>query len=272
MKGSFFILIALLVGCGRPLSMPTENDLRQIEANSAVCDDGFSFSAKEGACVDSVNALVGVPLYMEQICENQMLDQEMEVAACRSDKQIDRAFLSSIRHDGLCLPGSRFDVQRKVCADESFAYGPFSEEILDRCVGTENCDGRQIKLENIKAVKEDFFCPSGWSLDRDSNQCVQDQWVMGPFSEEMVNACVELTEDSSCHGDIWGLSVYLELRGDQRCPQGTDFDDILGFCRSDRHIFGPFSPEQVENCIESGGEKQCLSNRWDLSLVRELGF
>ena len=123
------------------------------------------------------------------------------------------------------------------------------------------------------------YCPEGWTLkalpaNSSVKYCAQGSVALGPVTETMLNECLNsFSED--CYQANWNEATYLKFRGSDRCIKGSSFDEQTGYCleadfSGTKSIFGPFSKELVQRCLNAGGGNACKTMRWNKNFALPL--
>ena len=159
-----------------------------------------------------------------------------------------------------------------------------------------------------------FTCPSGAVPDARLGFCVDPGGDMGagnaygPFTQAMIESCVEAGYGSACERQIelpveggvikverWSIRVANSLRGWGLCPQGAKLDTDLSRCieeqvellpgdsmapegspesteQEEKRLFvhGPFRKDEVIACHAQNGGAICAMTRWPLWLYEAI--
>ena len=132
----------------------------------------------------------------------------------------------------------------------------------------ENLTDIQDQIDNNFFLTEesDVFCPEGFSYRSDLKLCASENEAIGPFPEEMRQACRTFGGGNACENDNWSLYFTSSLRGSGDCPKGS-YRQSDGLCTDGKNAYGPFPIAQVEKCEAKGGGNACYSLRWDLNFA-----
>lgn len=128
------------------------------------------------------------------------------------------------------------------------------------------------------------LCPDGATFDEDLGFCANGIDAFGPFTNEMVEDCINAGGGSACTNtyqyqvqgntiDVlrWSESFTNNLRGAGDCPAGTVrsstygghcFEDVAG---ASNNVYGNFDQAEVSACNQLSGGTACYTNRWSSS-------
>jgi 3D (Asp-Asp-Asp) domain-containing protein len=112
------------------------------------------------------------------------------------------------------------------------------------------------------AGPNELYCPEGYSYDAKYHQCFGQSGVLGPFSNSMVNKCKSFGGGAPCEGLHWEREFAQELRGQELCPAGTQWETRLSVCADGENVFGPFLKTQHDSCMKANGGSACETMRW----------
>jgi len=116
---------------------------------------------------------------------------DTDLAECRYDADRRPELVEGdVNH--YCRPGYRYDVSYDLCVDEDSALGPFSADMVELCqrCGGDDCEQRIWPANQARRMRGTEACPRG-SEKNDLDLCVDELHAYGPFSEEMVERCIE---------------------------------------------------------------------------------
>ncbi|MEB3885297.1 hypothetical protein [Lyngbya sp. CCY1209] len=106
--------------------------------------------------------------------------------------------------------------------------------------------------------------------------CSDGRTALGPFTEKMVQKCLDWGGGSACRSDRWSEDLFLNAYGTGRCPDGARFNRIASYCVEGKNALGPFPETLIAACQKRGGGTSCHSNRWNsqflFGLMRDEGL
>ncbi|UTA48373.1 C39 family peptidase [Simiduia sp. 21SJ11W-1] len=131
-------------------------------------------------------------------------------------------------------------------------------------------------------------CPDGASFDNNLSFCVSDTYAFGPFTNAMVNKCVQFGGGSACttkrsylvNGQHtinvlrWTRSFAQNIRGTGSCPIGSVrsatygnhcFESVPG---GTNNVYGNFTADEVAKCEYLNGGNACYTNRWSANFYQ----
>lgn len=133
------------------------------------------------------------------------------------------------------------------------------------------------------------ICPDGSSFDQNLDFCADGTNAFGPFTNEMVQGCINAGGGSACTNtyqysvqgvtiDVlrWSEGFTANLRGDGNCPAGSVRSPSYGgHCfeqttSGSNNIYGNFSGEEVDACQALGGGTACYTNRWSANFYNNI--
>ena len=117
-------------------------------AETAACPTGGSFDTTSGFCTQGGRALGPFPAAMVAACKTA------GGASC-DDVNWDLAQAKSARGTDTCPAGSTIDATLGVCADDTYAYGPFSQTMVDDCNaagGGDACSGLRFEKKYVSEL------------------------------------------------------------------------------------------------------------------------
>jgi hypothetical protein len=270
--------LCALLGC-----VPLEPDDAELEraaemagvqaGETPFCPPGYEYNAAYHLCEDASHALVPLTEVMRHRC-----DRASGGEAC-GEIRWSRELARDLRGQGVCVPGTSFDIDRGVCRSETDAYGPFSPAQVAQCRSLAGgsarvCDEMRwdlalLPLPGGQALPPDQpFCPAGLRHDPVFRLCHDQLLARGPFSRQLVAAC-RRQGGADCDAPSWPLEQARQLRGRSPCMPGTVWDERKGACREGAQAYGPFSRKQVARCITHSviGSRACESMRWRASML-----
>ncbi|WP_428818466.1 C39 family peptidase [Microbulbifer sp. MCCC 1A16149] len=125
------------------------------------------------------------------------------------------------------------------------------------------------------------LCPDGSSFDTELDFCANEVDVFGPFTNQMVDGCINYGGGSACTNTYtypvqgnniqvlrWSRSFAQNLRGTGSCPVGSVrsatygnhcFEQVSG---AENNVYGNFSQTEVSTCQSLNGGTACFTNRW----------
>ncbi len=106
--------------------------------------------------------------------------------------------------------------------------------------------------------------------DKGGYYCSNGETAFGPITQRMIEKCVDWGGGSSCNKKQWSETLFLKAYGNQRCPDGSRFNSIIGYCVEGKNAIGPFSPQLITACEKNNGGNSCQSRRWDSRLLYKL--
>ncbi len=127
------------------------------------------------------------------------------------------------------------------------------------------------------ALKEGFLeCPDGFYAEyvgtTGGKICVDrlTKFSLAVVTSDMVSSCLKKFK-WYCLFDRWPKEGYLEFRGKNFCPDGTNIDPKSGYCHDGLFAYGPF-PKSLLSICRSWPEYKyaCDGLKMPLSLTREL--
>jgi hypothetical protein len=132
-----------------------------------------------------------------------------------------------------CPTGARADLQMGYCVDETHAYGPFSQAMVDRCVSSRGGPACKATVQVI--IEGRPVAIARWSKAFAANLRGTDDCMLGTSRDQRYGVCIEKATDSAS---------------------------------GQAEAFGPFSKAIVNRCVTQGGGGACYSNRWSLSFYQ----
>ncbi|MDY7022147.1 MAG: hypothetical protein SWJ54_12435, partial [Cyanobacteriota bacterium] len=112
--------------------------------------------------------------------------------------------------------------------------------------------------------------------DQGGYYCSDGETAFGPITQRMIEKCTDWGGGSSCNKTKWSETLFLKAYGNQRCPDGSRFNSVTGFCVEGRNTIGPFPQTLIAACQDADGGKSCQSQRWNsgffYQLLREEGL
>jgi|GEM_PF-596154 len=137
-----------------------------------------------------------------------------------------------------------------------------------------------------------LFCPPTTQADASLKMCVDQNNAYGPFTNEMVSACLAANGGDACTATHeftidghpvrvprWGRAFAVSLRGNGFCMRGSHPDEVFpDYCVEEpwqsasgfREVYGPFPMSLVSKCVQAGGGDPCYANRWNYAFFKAL--
>lgn len=106
--------------------------------------------------------------------------------------------------------------------------------------------------------------------DKGGYYCSDGKTAWGPVTQKMIEKCVDWGGGSSCNNNQWSETLFLKAYGNQRCPDGSRFNSITGYCVEGKNAIGPFPQQLVTACTNTDGGNSCKSNRWDSRFLSQI--
>ncbi|MBD2485778.1 polysaccharide deacetylase family protein [Planktothrix sp. FACHB-1365] len=94
--------------------------------------------------------------------------------------------------------------------------------------------------------------------------------AFGPFTQRMVQKCQGLNGGSVCNTQQWPEALFLKAYGQERCPDGSRFNQILGYCVEGNEALGPFPKELIPTCDNANDSSTCVSTRQNARLLYKM--
>ncbi|CAD5957898.1 hypothetical protein PCC9214_02983 [Planktothrix tepida] len=91
--------------------------------------------------------------------------------------------------------------------------------------------------------------------------------AFGPFTQRMVQKCQGLNGGSVCNTQQWPEALFLKAYGQKRCPDGSRFNQILGYCVDGNEALGLFPKELIPTCNQANDSSTCVSTRQNARLL-----
>ena len=133
-------------------------------------------------------------------------------------------------------------------------------------------------------------CPDGANFDNNLSFCVSSTYAFGPFTNAMVDKCVQFGGGSACttkrsylvNGEHtinvlrWTKSFAQNIRGTGSCPIGSVrsatygnhcFEAVSGGANN---VYGNFTADEVAKCEYLNGGNACYTNRWSASFYQSV--
>ncbi|WMS86636.1 SH3 domain-containing protein [Pleionea litopenaei] len=135
-------------------------------------------------------------------------------------------------HAAYCPEGTDYDFSLMVCRNEIDAYGPFSENMRQRC--NERGGGQACEQKHEANINGQLVELHRWST----------RWFMS------------VRENSTCPIGTFRSDAY-----GFHCVEKNNMDEII-------EVYGPFDSAMVSRCIAADGGDACYFNRWSASGYR----
>lgn len=133
-------------------------------------------------------------------------------------------------------------------------------------------------------------CPDGASFNDDLSFCANSTDAFGPFTNAMVDRCVQYGGGSACTTKRsylvdgqhtinvlrWSKSFTQNIRGSADCPLGTVrssqygnhcFESVPGGINN---VYGNFTPDEVAKCEYLNGGNACYTTRWSANFYQSV--
>ena len=141
--------------------------------------------------------------------------------------------------------------------------------LLSACANTSNISEtstptqEQTPLETTKFQKQTVNDRGGYFYTDGEN-------VLGPFTQTMIEKCLEWGGGAACKANQWSETLFLKAYGKGRCPEGSHFNKIINYCVEGNSVMGPFPEALILACKEANGGKSCTSTRWNARFLYKL--
>lgn len=114
------------------------------------------------------------------------------------------------------------------------------------------------------------WCPPGAIYSSVHLLCMTPQYAIGPFSQKMVDACLNVRGHDSvdCKQDNWDIFFAGILRGQGDCQPGTERNTDWNVCVDRSFGYGPFSHSQVETCKKLRWGYVCELMKWPFDVFQ----
>ncbi|MEB3278491.1 MAG: hypothetical protein VKK42_06150 [Lyngbya sp.] len=106
--------------------------------------------------------------------------------------------------------------------------------------------------------------------DKGGYYCSNGSTAFGPITQRMIQKCIDWGGGSSCQNNQWSETLFLKAYGNGRCPDGSRFNSITGYCVEGNNAIGPFPNQLVTACQTADGGNSCQSNRWNSNFLYKL--
>jgi FAD dependent oxidoreductase len=149
--------------------------------------------------------------------------------------------------------------------------------------------------EYLPDIRTGYYCPNGAIPDLAEGYCVDATNAYGPFSNKMVDTCVNVVKggpactelktftagDKTIKAQRWGKLLTRQLRKGGVCMDGLSRDTFIpNYCVAEanpaivgdkKQVYGPFTINQVNNCstVLIGGQA-CFTNRYGYDFTKNM--
>lgn len=98
-----------------------------------------------------------------------------------------------------------------------YVLGPFTKTMIKKCRqwgGGGSCNSNQWSEKLFLQAYGNGRCPEGASLNKIIGYCVENNQVMGPFTQELISACIKANGGNSCQLNLWNARFLYKLMQD----------------------------------------------------------
>ncbi|MGK7918938.1 MAG: hypothetical protein AB4080_02865 [Trichodesmium sp.] len=106
-----------------------------------------------------------------------------------------------------------------------YVIGPFTKTMVKKCQdwgGGGSCYSNQWSENLFLKAYGNERCPEGARLNKIIDYCVEDNNVIGPFTEELVSACIQANGGNSCQLNLWNARFLYKLMQEQGIVTKTE--------------------------------------------------
>jgi hypothetical protein len=138
--------------------------------DSAACPTGAAFDDATGFCTQGGRALGPFPAAMIAACKS---GGDSAGADC-DGVNLPLALATQLRGTDTCPNGSSIDEALGVCADDTFAYGPFVQGMVDDCTaagGGDQCTGLRIEKKYVAPLETEDDTEDGIVVEGAGGTC-----------------------------------------------------------------------------------------------------
>lgn len=148
--------------------------------------------------------------------------------------------------------------------------------LVPGCENTNSVNSAMPSVQSSEATATPVKFEPKAANDKGGYFCSNGEMALGPFTQNMVNKCLEWGGGSACLSNKWSEDLFIKAYGGGICADGAYANAITGYCMEGNHTLGPFPKDLITACQNQGGGDSCISNRWDsrffLGLVKDRGL
>lgn len=175
-----------------------------------------------------------------------------------------------------CPAGSSY--AERSCLTETEAIGPFTQDMVDRCIryggGEGDCRSDRWDRAFALELRGAGLCMAGASFS--GGLCLEEDHAYGPFTNAHVDRCISAGGGASCRSMRWAASFARRTLPAEQvphplyfCPASTRFEN--GLCVTRSEAVGPFTAAMIERCVRfAGGVEDCRRGLWDRRFAEDL--
>lgn len=111
---------------------------------------------------------------------------------CIANTSNQQIIFAQATENRFCPSGFEYDKNHRLCASETEALGPFTNEMIAKCKqfgGGSPCEGTRWEVNFARRLRGTSTCPPGAKLDSGIGECVDNANIYGPFIEANVEKC-----------------------------------------------------------------------------------
>ncbi|NES02460.1 MAG: hypothetical protein F6K22_06180 [Okeania sp. SIO2F4] len=98
-----------------------------------------------------------------------------------------------------------------------YVLGPFTKTMIKKCRewgGGGSCNSNQWSEKLFLQAYGNRRCPEGSRFNKIISYCVENNQVMGPFTQELISACIKANGGNSCQLNLWNARFLYKLMQD----------------------------------------------------------